>query len=487
MTYIFPPELRTWLANALPEETASYGDEPNPAHTYLPAAHAKALHPNNMLVEGIRGSGKSFWWSALQSPELRASIGKQAGIGSGTQVSIGFGQTPNPDLFPGKDTLNELFVGSNFDPRRIWLTVVFHQIARDVAPADFLGLETWLSRVQWVCSNPESIEKILFQIDQALDQSQQYHLVIFDALDRLSDDWVPMNQLVRGLLQLAIDFRSFRRLRLKIFARPDQLEDSTVRGFPDASKILSQKVSLDWPRKELYGLLWQYLANESASGEAFRQGCQQLVPNAKWLQQDLVWEVPDLLRVDEESQRTVFHAMTGPWMGKDPRRGFPYLWLTGHLSDARGQVSPRSFLQALRKAQEDKVRPGYEYPLHYENIKVGVQEASKIRVRELQEDYPWVEELFKPLSGLVVPCLESEIIELWQQARVLVHLKFDTVFDIVKLPPAHLHSGPSGVIADLIELGLFERLRDGRINLPDVYRVGYGLGRRGGVKPIKKL
>jgi hypothetical protein len=27
---------------------------------------------------------------------------------------------------------------------------------------------------------------------------------------------------------------------------------------------------------------------------------------------------------------------------------------------------------------------------------------------------------------------------------------------------------------------------DGRINLPDVYRVGYGLGRRGGVKAIRK-
>jgi hypothetical protein len=27
-------------------------------------------------------------------------------------------------------------------------------------------------------------------------------------------------------------------------------------------------------------------------------------------------------------------------------------------------------------------------------------------------------------------------------------------------------------------------MKDGRINMPDLYRVGFGLGRRGGVKPM---
>ena len=26
-------------------------------------------------------------------------------------------------------------------------------------------------------------------------------------------------------------------------------------------------------------------------------------------------------------------------------------------------------------------------------------------------------------------------------------------------------------------------MRDGRINMPDLYRVGFGLGRKGGIKP----
>ena len=34
-------------------------------------------------------------------------------------------------------------------------------------------------------------------------------------------------------------------------------------------------------------------------------------------------------------------------------------------------------------------------------------------------------------------------------------------------------------------MGIFLRMRDYRINIPDVLRVGYGLGRKGGVKPVR--
>ena len=45
---------------------------------------------------------------------------------------------------------------------------------------------------------------------------------------------------------------------------------------------------------------------------------------------------------------------------------------------------------------------GHQYALHYDSIKRGVQKASKIRVREIQEDYPWIHRVLTPLSGMVV-------------------------------------------------------------------------------------
>jgi hypothetical protein len=53
-----------------------------------------------------------------------------------------------------------------------------------------------------------------------------------------------------------------------------------------------------------------------------------------------------------------------------------------------------------------------------------------------------------------------------------------------RLPPEHYEKGWSGVRGDLGALGIFDSMQDGRINMPDIYRVGFGLGRRGGVKPV---
>jgi hypothetical protein len=38
---------------------------------------------------------------------------------------------------------------------------------------------------------------------------------------------------------------------------------------------------------------------------------------------------------------------------------------------------------------------------------------------------------------------------------------------------------------DLESLGMLQRIDAKRIQVPDVYRIAYGLGRRGGVRPLK--
>jgi hypothetical protein len=52
-----------------------------------------------------------------------------------------------------------------------------------------------------------------------------------------------------------------------------------------------------------------------------------------------------------------------------------------------------------------------------------------------------------------------------------------------RLPVQHIERGWDGVREDLQRLGLLETKKDGRIDMPDLYRVGFGLGRKGGVKP----
>jgi len=114
-----------------------------------------------------------------------------------------------------------------------------------------------------------------------------------------------MLKVIRGLLQVLLEFRSYRRIRPKAFVRPDHLEDPTIADFADSSKVLNQKVELRWPRNELYGLLWQYLGNEPSNGKLFREGCSKIV-NVSWVCYSDVWMVPKNLKSKKKGKERFF-------------------------------------------------------------------------------------------------------------------------------------------------------------------------------------
>ncbi len=478
-------ETRRITLAELPEGT-SHGDRIRPEHVYLPPSHRKALAPNVSLVTGIRGSGKTFWWTALQDPAVRRLIGDEgsiSAIGSQSVVRAGFGVLESPRDYPTQFELVTL-LGAGVDPRLIWRAV--H--ARCLVDSDhpLAALDSWQARVRYVQDNTDPVVRLFRDRDNSLDAESAYSMVVFDGLDRAADRWGDAFRMIRGLLRHALDMRSYRRLRAKVFLRTDQFDEGRIADFPDASKILADAVELSWPRRDLYGMLWHYLAN-SRAGATLRE----FLTPGDWPHVEfggrVIYGVPALLGSDEEYQRQRFHQITGPWMGSDRRRGFPYTWIPNHLADTSGSVSPRSFLKALRTAAVNTAErhPGYEYALHYDSIKRGVREASKIRVRELREDYPWVGSLLAPLSGVVVPCRFTDVEGIWVSQRTIEDLKADAQEDTVKLPPRSVGDGPRGVRRDLEALGVFRRLGDGRVDIPDVFRLGYGIGRKGGVRPAR--
>ena len=73
----------------------------------------------------------------------------------------------------------------------------------------------------------------------------------------------------------------------------------------------------------------------------------------------------------------------------------------------------------------------------------------------------------------------------WQENNTIDSLLENEMAGEVKLPPPHLKDREKGVIQDLEDLGVIQQLCDGRIQMPDVYRIAFGFGRRGGVKPLK--
>ncbi len=467
----------------LPEGT-SHGAAPPLSHVYLSPAHRKALDPDVLLVTGMRGAGKTFWWSALQQASTRKLLAldspQRRFPGAPTDVGPGFGVVEAPNFYPGPDEIRTI-IASGSRHRDIWRTVHAHQLAE--AGHSLKALDSWSRRVKHVEENPEGVARLFRDCDGRFDRRGRTSLLLFDGLDRSADDWPSVLDLIRGLLRHALDMRSFRRLRAKVFLRLDQAQESCIADFPDASKVLNSSVELSWPRDALYGMLWQYLGNGDR-GEELRPLLGPDGWEATEVGNQLYFRSP---AIDEETRRKLFHSViTGPWMGRDRRRGFPYTWIPNHLGDADGNVSPRSFIEALRAAAANTADryPDYRYALHYESVKRGVREASKIRIRELGEDYPWVELLLRPLSGTVVPCAFDVIKQIWQTTDATDGVSDRMEGSGAELPPRGLGRRGARRREDLEAIGVFRRLRDGRVDIPDVFRVGYGLGRKGGVRPV---
>ena len=84
-----------------------------------------------------------------------------------------------------------------------------------------------------------------------------------------------------------------------------------------------------------------------------------------------------------------------------------------------------------------------------------------------------------PLNGLTVPCDYTPVLQRWEQAFP----DGPSAAPSERLPPQHAERGWNGIQEDLTRLGVFKLRQDGRIDMPDLYRVGFGLSRKGGVKP----
>lgn len=467
-----PAELRELIRQALPTAFDADTEEPAAARLFTPGTHGLALDPDVTLVRGGRGVGKTWWFLSLQDVVLRQLAAKEyrlPRLAEQLQVRAGYGTRLDPDRYPGPSTISSL--RATHHAERIWQAVCIHALDNDSSRES----PNWHSRVESLRTDPSQFERVLARVDR--QSGPDSYLILFDALDRLSVGASETADLVSGLLKVALELRTrTRRVRAKVFARPDLVERRLE--FTDASKITANAVDLRWTDTNLYGLFFTRLGNGP-----------QLAPNFRNETGDTWREVAaDIWRAnalagDRDAQNDLFVQIAGPYMGTNHRRGRTYPWLPDHLADGRREASPRSFLSALRAAVEhtSNERAGHPYALHFDSIKTGVQRASQIRVDEISEDIPWVAEAVKSLAGMTVPAGRDEIIDRWKTHLRIPEVDPNAVPDAdVRVGPRHRDNLPE-LISDLQQLGVMTVRADGRIDVPDVYRVAFGIARKGGV------
>ena len=86
-----------------------------------------------------------------------------------------------------------------------------------------------------------------------------------------------------------------------------------------------------------------------------------------------------------------------------------------------------------------------------------------------------------------MPCDEDELFGIWEGNHVLERI-LDLGGDETspQVGPTDLGAKPfEGLLDNLMRLGIFSRQRESRVQMPDVYRVAFGIGRKGGIPPIR--
>lgn len=478
-------EYRVLLSSALPSAQDADTVEPTVNTLFTPDSHRLALDVDTTVVRGGRGVGKTFWFRSLLDDRLRTVAAQEYRIDKlkHLDAAAGYGAALVPDRYPGPAALRSL-VDSGAKPEELWTTVLLVALGQP----DLCAIGPWKERIAWVREHPDERDRTIAEADRQAQEDGTIRLLLFDALEHLHGDRRQADRLVAGILQLALELRlSTKNVRCKIFIRPDMF-DGALLHFPDASKLTSNAASLKWTPANLYGLFFHSLGNQPGEeAERFRS----LMPG--WTEPTAGRHLPPAaLLGDEQVQSEVFTAIAGTYMGANYRKGHTYTWLPNHLMDGAEQVSPRSFLNALSKALEETSAQyaAHEFPIHHEGIRRGVQSASQTRVLEIREDLPWVQTAIEPLKGQQVPIDESTVIELWEEQDLTTALKRQAE-QLRTAEDATIRTGPRypdrypGLIEELIELGVMRRRKDGRIDLPDVYRIAFSIGRRGGVPKVR--
>jgi hypothetical protein len=455
----------------------SPNDEIKLEQVFFPYSHRGILDVERPLVVGNRGMGKSFWTHALKSADVRSRLSKGLLIPTlrQTHVAIGFNASMQlKDSVSTTDLIRGAFESVE-DPKTIWRAVILSAVkSMRGAPQSFQD------SLGQIAANPHVYAEHLAEAESANSEKGSTFLILFDALDRLAGDWEAIRKLTKALLNATLELQSFRNIRAKVFMRVDQYGDHELFRFPDSSKIRNTSVKLEWLPHELYGLLFfELMRDESARAVltvlADRIGAKRALPVDG-----------RIAEVSLDDQKLLVAAIAGEYMGKDMKRGRVYNWVPLHLGDAQKNCSPRTFLTAWKAAAEHVPAPQVQAVDHL-GINAGVRSASDARLDELREDYQWIPLVLEPLKRQFVPISRPELYELWNRNDVMQGILRQGGEKPEWMPIGMFERRDlDGLLKTMTDIAVMEVRDNGKINVPDIFRVAAGILRKGGVSVPRK-
>jgi hypothetical protein len=477
---------------AITSRWSSTPDQVRPRDIFFPSRHLRALALDRMLVVGMRGAGKSFWSHVLCTPALRQAIASaypKLGYDRIHAVCALRWDKRSDDGLPHATSVNQALQAGT-PPSLVWLTVFLNALRVQFAEASInLAMPSltsdWATKFNWIQLNPELAMRTLMDLDRYLEAKTQSVLVLTDALDLVTGDLNVSHKCVQGLFELLRDLLRTKGLRFKAFIREDMLRTELF-SFPDASKLKNEAVTLDWSREELYALVWKKLGQESQS---FRSLTEKAL-NSPWREEAATWINRDLEQPTEAAMERVLLVFAKEYMGNSVKRGWTYSWWFKHLSDSHERVSPRTFESSFSSALGCSPEAAALHVLTPSDIHEGVRAASIGRVGELGDDYRWMPLVMKTFETRAVPVGWDTVFNSWSGNKVKRAIEELCARDQIFVPwsgddqegrPIFLRLRKVLQTIGVIELRN-EGSRNEKVDIPDIYRVGFNVGKKGGLR-----
>jgi hypothetical protein len=166
-------------------------------------------------------------------------------------------------------------------------------------------------------------------------------------------------------------------------------------------------------------------------------------------------------------------------MGADLKKGRTFAWLLSHIRDGNGHAMPRALVWLIEQAaiQElERQQATYNRLLDPRSLRRALDDVSKDHVLQVNtHELPWLPGVKQRLDGAGVPMPRRE-------AERLLGRQWEDSWN-VKTPDARPPADDaSGLVTQLIEIGVFRVRPDSRIDVPDLFMAGLGLSRKGGVR-----
>ena len=362
--------------------------------------------------------------------------------------------------------------------RKFWVGHLIGRIAaakHEVAPEPPPFVTKWneapADPAHWLpaLADPARLIPWLDELESALAARNQTLVITYDHLDKIGVRSRDIRRRVLPpLLALWLSLSNrYRRVRAKIFLRRDLFAES-VANTADVSKLLARSETLRCERISTVS------STRPASGDPRRPA--RLVDVGKvearsYSSRAARWMPPeDLPAEGKPSQHMLMAHIVGERMGSgtDPRSGYSWTWVPNHLKDAQGIIAPRSMITLFKSAASHalNVTPSGKFMrlLAPEELKEGLRETSRRRVDEMQEEHPVIMRL-ELLKDISLPASLADVVPAFSKVSDKVEDDFG--------------SAGESILDELARLGVVHPLPKDRLDIPDIYRLRFKIGRRG--------